>query len=154
MLDASDDKDQLDQIISALPKYTKEEALELNKAGTLLDGTIFQIDDSGIERDNEAKGEHWMAGVFVQGIMPLVDYDLGLFSDSRMKVLKRKGVVKLMEIAETKWIPTSKYPWVPQRYVNIESGKKLYTKESIKNELEEATNEHEVIDPNFHATVE
>lgn len=145
LLDASDDKLYLEKIISALPKYTEDQATEANKNGKLNDGECFLF------RNEPINAHHWKAGVFVKGKLIFVDYDEGVYDRKRFEILKRKGIARLLHIADTKWVPTAQMPYLPQRYQNIESGKVLYTAEAIEGELEDARHDNAVIDPEFHA---
>lgn len=150
MLDALDDEKHIEQILEKLPKYRASEAQELNKKGELADGVVFQIDDSDKVKTKEEEGEHWVLGVFINGKMPYVNYDLGLFTEKRLEQLKRKAIASLLNMAESKWIPTAKYPWMPQKYINADNGKALFTPDTTKNTLEDAVHDNEVIDTEFH----
>ncbi len=137
MLDALDDKQQLNKIIHDMPVYDLESiAIEANKNGNLPDGQCFLIaDENG-----------WKAAIFVKGKMPYVFYEKGVHDPARLEILKRKGVARLLHIADTKWIPTASMPYLPQRYENVETGKVLFTAEAVESELEDARNDNEVID--------
>lgn len=141
MLDASDDKKKLERVIAEMPIIHQEKVHSMYKEKKIRDGEIFQIIHKGF----------WKAGIFVKGKLCTVDYDEGLFAPQRLAVLRRRGVAKLLDIAETKWIPTARYPWIPQRYVNVESGKSLYAAKANEGQFDDARHDTNVIDPEFHA---
>lgn len=154
LLDASDDKQQLDKIIHNLPKYAEEHVMELYKNGKIKDCAPFLITKNNehtyiVTEQGDAKGEHWRAGIFIKGKMPFVDYDLGIHGAKRLEHLKRSAVAHLMHIAETKWIPLARSASMPQRWQHVESGKILYSKSSVEKELEDAKNDSMQVQEDF-----
>ena len=140
-LDASVDRKHLEKLIKEIPKFPSSKLFELYKSKKIKDCSVFEVTDN----ENE---DTWKAGMFMNGKLLsgnfLVSRKVG-----RANYLKRKIVAKLLEISQTKWVPTAEGPWLPQRYQNIESDKVLFTAVSKETELENARHDTpKMFDPN------
>lgn len=130
LLDDSADKDQLDKIVATLPKYPNDQVQKLYADGTIKDGELFEC--TGVDK-------HWKAGVFVKGKLCTATHPLSPVGRATpLPKQKRKTVARLMNIAETGWIPTAKGIGMPQKFVNVQSGKALYTAKSIDQTVDKA----------------
>lgn len=147
MLDASDssDRKQLEKIIKTMERYPDAEVLKLKKAGPkrekIKNGEVFQC---------EIK-DGWKAGVFVSDKLFTVTYRVGVHTKKRIEQLKFRGVARLLDIAKRGWAPVAQRSWLPQKYVNVKTGKALYTSKATEAELEDARRETADVDPGYHA---
>lgn len=135
LLDASDDREKLEQALAQLPVHPDAEARKLFEAKKIKEGEIFVCD--GVEN-------FWKVGVFIA--TKLIVVKLPLNKGRRLPYLQRKAVARLLEIAETGYVPTALMSFMPQKFVSLRGGSTLYAPSTKKKTIEESREDKRVYD--------